>query len=108
MSAWGDNLADLNAACIEPAAFGEAITLFLGFQTDPSDLSAILTEEPVQVGEGGAWEMAYTADLRMSDLTAAPQQGDLLITATGRRYLVDRQTQINGMYHLILREDPQQ
>jgi hypothetical protein len=84
--------------------FAEPVTLITARGT--SSLDAIIDTRPQPIpGMDGAWEPAPIAWILASDLSAAPSQGDAIITATGVRWLVDSWDERRGLYECVLRAE---
>jgi hypothetical protein len=100
-----DRLVRMNRSLLAQGhGFGEPVTLITARGT--SSLSAIIDTRPQPIpGMDGAWEPAPIAWLRVSDLSAAPSQGDAIVTATGVRWLVDSWDERRGLYECVLRAE---
>ena len=100
-----DRLARMTGSLIAQGhGFGEPVTLITARGT--SSVSAIIDTRPQPItGMDGAWEPAPIAWLRSSDLSAAPSQGDAIVTAAGVRWLVDSWDERRGLYECVLRAE---
>jgi hypothetical protein len=92
---WADNLADINAACIDTAAFGEAVILPTGAAFAIVDLAGL----PVELREQGTrtqggldigQQVNPVIHLREEDAEALREQDP--VTVRGLGYLVVRLT----------------
>ena len=101
-----DRLARMTGTLIAQGhGFGEPVTLTTARGTSP--VSAIIDKRPQPIpGMDGAWEPAPIAWLRVSDLSAAPSQGDAIVTSAGVRWLVDSWDEWRGLYECVLRAEP--
>jgi hypothetical protein len=64
--------------------------------------SAVLSRMPRPIGDG--WEYQQTAQVPVAELAAAPDAGDVWTeTASGRRWIVERADEQNGMWTIELR-----
>ena len=104
---WETALARLNASVVgEARGFGEPCTLYLHGLTDGIAVSVALARIPQPIGETGSWEELPTASVRVSDCPRTPGQGDIIVEASGHRWIVDRQEERDGMHVMTLRADP--
>jgi hypothetical protein len=101
-----DRMARMNSALIAQGhGHGEPVTLITARGT--VSVGAIVDVIPQQIpGMDGAWERAPVTWIRVSDLSAAPSQGDTIVTAAGARWIVDSWDERRGLYECVLRAEP--
>lgn len=87
---------------------GEPCTIYLRGLSGGVAVNAVFSRIPQSVGDLGAWEDVPAVEVRASDVPWAPAKYDLIIDASGARWIVDHHEEQDGMHRLTLRADTAQ
>ena len=85
---------------------GEPCMMYLLGTAAGVPVSASIARGTQAIGDTGAWEEVTTGSVRTADCPRAPRQGDALVEASGARWIVDHQDEVDGLHVLTLRQDP--